>query len=103
MYVGLKGYKLADTDFVKAELAYQIGLVYHQQQQYDQAYTYYNQSVTLRSENNPLAHYGLGQILIHRNELDKAIEMFEKITSNASTTPENFGTVLVEVGKILAS
>ncbi|UMM24638.1 hypothetical protein L5515_004773 [Caenorhabditis briggsae] len=68
-----------DCDSIKAEAFYQMGRCRHTQGQYDGAYKYYYQARQANNQEHTLAHYGLGQMYIHRNEIEEAIKCFEVV------------------------
>ncbi|OZJ04482.1 hypothetical protein BZG36_02674 [Bifiguratus adelaidae] len=70
--------KLASTNSIKAEAAYQIARANHQMEKFDDAYSFYKQAVSFQPH-HLLALYGLGQMQIRRRATDAAIQSFETI------------------------
>jgi len=79
---------------IKAESSYYRALAYHEEFNFDLAYKFYAQAVALWSD-FPLARYGLGQMHIHRGDIDAAIAQFEIVLKSDTNN--------VEVHKVLGS
>ena len=65
---------------VKAESCYIIGRFYHSQGKFGEAMEYYKEALKLRPD-LVLAMFNFAQILLSRNELAGALELFEKVLS----------------------
>ena len=78
-------------DKIRAESCYQVARSYHVKGEYDQAFQYYFQSVSLWPE-YPLAQYRLGQMYIFKKEPEKALGCFENVLS---ACPDNYETLKV--------
>lgn len=76
---------------IKAESCYNMARAYHHKKDYDSAFKYYYRIVSRLWPEYTLARYGLGQLYIQRNEIDKAVEEFEQILK---VDPENLETNL---------
>ncbi|KAK4337088.1 hypothetical protein RND71_044189 [Anisodus tanguticus] len=64
---------------MRAESCYQLARAYHIQGDFDQAFQYYYQATQFASPAFVLPQFGLGQMYIHRNDLDNASQCFEKV------------------------
>lgn len=77
----------------------------HRQSEYDYASQYYFQA-TQHWSDYPLAQFRLGQMYIHKNEVEKAIRCFEGVLASY---PDNYESLKVEsylfvmIEKILGS
>lgn len=84
-----------ENEAILSQAHYQLGRAYHKQKDYINAFEYYYKSTTFGGSQSFLAYYGLGQMYIHREDYDSAIQAFETVLT---THPDNFETL-----KILAS
>ncbi|CAI2348402.1 unnamed protein product [Caenorhabditis sp. 36 PRJEB53466] len=81
-----------ECEAIKAEAYFQMGRTKHISGQYEQAYKMYYQARQANNGEHTLAHYGLGQMLIHKNEIDEAIKCFEVVHSRL---PNNTDTMKI--------
>ncbi|CAL2036808.1 unnamed protein product [Caenorhabditis brenneri] len=88
-----------ECDSIKAEAFYQMGRCRHSQGQYEGAYKYYYQARQANNGEHTLAHYGLGQMYIHRNEIEDAIKCFETVHQRL---PNNVDTMKI-LGSLYAN
>lgn len=84
-----------ENDPMRAQACYQLARAFHKKKEYDNAFEYYYKATQFGGSQFFLAHYGLGQMYIHRQEMDQAIQAFETVLK---TNPGNHETL-----KILAS
>lgn len=84
-----------ENELMQAQACYQLARAYHKKQDYDNAFEYYYKATTFGGAQFYLAHYGLGQMYIHRKEFESAIQSFESVHR---TKPDNHETL-----KILSS
>ncbi|KAG2393344.1 hypothetical protein C9374_006875 [Naegleria lovaniensis] len=83
---------------IKAESCYNTARAYHIEQEYHRAFGFYYRIISSYWSDHTLAHYGLGQMYIQRNEIDNAISEFETVLKSE---PENLETNRV-LGKLYA-
>ncbi|KAF0984053.1 hypothetical protein FDP41_007968 [Naegleria fowleri] len=83
---------------IKAESCYNIARAYHIEKEYSRAFGFYYRIISSHWSGHTLAHYGLGQMYIQRNEIDNAINEFETVLK---TEPENLETNRI-LGKLYA-
>lgn len=79
----------------QAQACYQLARAFHKKREFDNAFEYYYKATQFGGSQFFLAYYGLGQMYIHRNEIESAIQAFETVIK---TNPDNHETL-----KILAS
>lgn len=84
-----------DNEAMQAQACYQLGRAYHKLKEYDNACEYYYKATQFGGTQFYLAHYGLGQMHIHKMEFDAAIQAFETVLKS---NPDNHETL-----KVLAS
>lgn len=96
-----KAYQLAwhaanmnECEAIKCEAFYQMGRAKHADgpDYYDQAYKNYYQARQANNGEHTLAHYGLGQMFIHRKEIEEAIKCFEVVYKRL---PNNIDTMKI--------
>eukprot|EP00727_Mastigamoeba_balamuthi_P002041 m51a1_g11834 hypothetical protein (1133) ;mRNA; f:445374-448969 len=86
---------------LRAESYYIIARSHHKNGAYDTALKFYNMS-TMSWPEFPLAQYGLGQMHIHKGELDKAVACFESVLK---AVPGNYeatrvlGSLYLQLGR----
>lgn len=59
-----------ETEAMRAESCYQMARAFHMQENYDNAFQYYYLATQMASQNFILPFYGLGQMYLHRNDLE---------------------------------
>ncbi|KAJ1651451.1 protein required for normal CLN1 and CLN2 G1 cyclin expression [Dispira simplex] len=87
----------ADTLAIEAESHYQAARSYHAIEDFDKAYLHYQRAAQLNRTHH-LAHFGLGQLLLHRNKLTEALDVFKKL----AITHPHFVEVWNMIGSIHA-
>ena len=80
----LASHALQNTEHqqIRAEACFQLGRCFHVQNDYEQAFRYYNQATQFSSPKYALPFYYLGLMYLHRGEpsdIEQAILNFEKI------------------------
>lgn len=83
--------QIQDIQKLKAECYYILALCQHAQNNFENAFRQYNQSVKF-NPNMHLAQYGLGQMYIHQNDIDKAINCFENVLKKV---PNNYESLRI--------
>lgn len=68
--LALHAFYNTETEAMRAESCYQMARAYHMQENYDKAFQYYYLATQLASPNFILPFYGLGQMYLHRNDLE---------------------------------
>ncbi|PIK55019.1 putative RNA polymerase-associated protein CTR9-like isoform X2 [Apostichopus japonicus] len=94
-HLALHAFHGTENETIQAESCYQLARALHVQEDYDQAFQYYYQSTQFASPTFVLAHFGLGQMYIHRRDTENASQCFEKVLK---VQPNNYETM-----KILSS
>lgn len=94
-HLALHAFHGTENETIQAESCYQLARAFHVQEDYDQAFQYYYQSTQFASPTFVLAHFGLGQMYIHRGDTENASQCFEKVLK---VQPNNYETM-----KILSS
>lgn len=89
--LALTAYHNTTVPKLQALSFYNLGRNYHVQGDYDNAFQYYFQAVQLWPD-FILPRFGLGQMYLHRKEIDKAIEAFERVLA---VVPDNYETLKV--------
>lgn len=84
-----------ENEATQAQACYQLARAFHKKKEYDNAFEYYYKATQFGGSQFFLAFYGLGQMYIHRQEYESAVQAFETVLK---TNPENYETL-----KILAS
>jgi len=87
--LSVKAYHNTENSKVKAEACFHIARCHHAKSDYENAFTYYWQSVNAWPE-FPLAQFGLGQMYLARKDIANAVSCFEKVNSS---TPNNYETL----------
>ncbi|KAL9653945.1 hypothetical protein ABK040_014158 [Willaertia magna] len=82
-------YHNSKVNKIKAESCYNMARAHHLLNNYDMAFKYYYRIVSRLWPEYNLARFGLGQLYIQNNDIDKAIEEFEYILKSE---PENIET-----------
>ncbi|KAF0991486.1 hypothetical protein HZS_6784 [Henneguya salminicola] len=82
-----------NNDHVRAYSFYLLGRCYHVKKNYDNSFNYYYQSTQLASSKFVLPWFGLGQIYLKRDEIDNAINCFEKVLAVSSNNIETIKLV----------
>ena len=78
-HLALHAFHNTENEAMRAESCYQLARSYHIQGDFDQAFQYYYQATQFASPQFVLPQFGLGQMYIHRNDLDNASQCFEKV------------------------
>lgn len=68
--LALHAFYNTETESMRAESCYQMARAFHVQENYDNAFQYYYLATQLASSNFILPYYGLGQMYLHRNDLE---------------------------------
>ncbi|KAF6770104.1 RNA polymerase-associated protein CTR9 protein, partial [Paragonimus kellicotti] len=68
--LALHAFYNTETEAMRAESCYQMARAFHMQENYDNAFQYYYLATQLASPNFILPFYGLGQMYLHRNDLE---------------------------------
>lgn len=84
-----------ENESMQAQACYQLARAFHKKKDYDNAFEYYYKATQFGGSQFFLAFYGLGQMYIHRGEVEPAIQAFETVLK---TNPDNHETL-----KVLAS
>lgn len=77
--LALHAFHNTENEAMRAESCYQLARSYHIQGDFDQAFQYYYQATQFASPQFVLPQFGLGQMYIHRSDLDNASQCFEKV------------------------
>ncbi|KAA0194226.1 RNA polymerase-associated protein CTR9, partial [Fasciolopsis buskii] len=77
-----------ETEAMRAESCYQMARAFHMQENYDNAFQYYYLATQMASQNFILPFYGLGQMYLHRNDLEHAAVSFERVLKDHPTNYE---------------
>ncbi|KAM3174519.1 hypothetical protein ACTXT7_010376 [Hymenolepis weldensis] len=81
-----------ENEAMRAESCYQMARAFHVQENYDKAFQYYYLSTQFASPNFLLPFYGLGQMYLHRKDLEHAAIAFEKVLK---AYPKNYETLKI--------
>lgn len=68
--LALHAFYNTETESIRAESCYQMARAFHIQENYDNAFQYYYLATQLASPTFILPFYGLGQMYLHRNDLE---------------------------------
>lgn len=68
--LALHAFYNTETESIRAESCYQMARAFHIQENYDNAFQYYYLATQLASSTFILPFYGLGQMYLHRNDLE---------------------------------
>ncbi|CAL8078737.1 unnamed protein product [Calicophoron daubneyi] len=90
--LALHAFYNTETEAMRAESCYQMARAFHMQENYDNAFQYYYLATQLASPNFILPFYGLGQMYLHRNDLEHAAVSFEKVLKD---NPNNYETLKI--------
>ncbi|TKR78211.1 hypothetical protein L596_019056 [Steinernema carpocapsae] len=91
-HLALTAFHSAPNDVIRAESCYQLARCYHCQGDFDKAFRFYYQATQFASQSFVLPYYGLGQVYIHRDDLDNAIMCFERVLK---AFPNNYETLKI--------
>ncbi|GAA52741.1 RNA polymerase-associated protein CTR9 homolog [Clonorchis sinensis] len=86
--LALHAFYNTETEAMRAESCYQMARAFHMQENYDNAFQYYYLATQLASSNFILPFYGLGQMYLHRNDLEHAAVSFERVLKDHPTNYE---------------
>ncbi|KAA3676187.1 RNA polymerase-associated protein CTR9, partial [Paragonimus westermani] len=86
--LALHAFYNTETEAMRAESCYQMARAFHMQENYDNAFQYYYLATQLASPNFILPFYGLGQMYLHRNDLEHAAVSFERVLKDHPTNYE---------------
>ncbi|KAL5109065.1 hypothetical protein TcWFU_006317 [Taenia crassiceps] len=81
-----------ENEAMRAESCYQMARALHVEGNYDKAFQYYYLATQFASPNFLLPFYGLGQMYLHRNDLEHAAIAFEKVLK---AYPNNYETLKI--------
>nr|CDS23269.1 RNA polymerase associated protein CTR9 [Echinococcus granulosus] len=81
-----------ENEAMRAESCYQMARALHVEGNYDKAFQYYYLATQFASPNFLLPFYGLGQMYLHRNDLEHAAIAFEKVLK---VYPNNYETLKI--------
>ncbi|VDO03599.1 unnamed protein product [Rodentolepis nana] len=81
-----------ENEAMRAESCYQMARAFHVQENYDKAFQYYYLATQFASPNFLLPFYGLGQMYLHRKDLEHAAISFEKVLK---AYPKNYETLKI--------
>ncbi|XP_054714138.1 LOW QUALITY PROTEIN: RNA polymerase-associated protein CTR9 homolog [Uloborus diversus] len=91
-HLALHAFHNTENEAMRAESCYQMARAFHIQSDYDQAFQYYYQATQFASSNFVLPQYGLGQMYIHRGDMENAAQCFEKVLK---AQPGNYETMKI--------
>ncbi|XP_035231695.1 RNA polymerase-associated protein CTR9 homolog, partial [Stegodyphus dumicola] len=91
-HLALHAFHNTENEAMRAESCYQLARAFHIQNDYDQAFQYYYQATQFASANFVLPQYGLGQMYIHRGDMENAAQCFEKVLK---AQPGNYETMKI--------
>ncbi|BHF72144.1 protein required for normal CLN1 and CLN2 G1 cyclin expression [Sparganum proliferum] len=81
-----------ENEAIRAESSYQMARAFHMEGDYDKAFQYYYLATQFASPTFLLPFYGLGQMYLHRNDLEHAAIAFEKVLK---AYPNNYETLKI--------
>uniref|UniRef100_A0A5K3FBW5 TPR_REGION domain-containing protein n=2 Tax=Mesocestoides corti TaxID=53468 RepID=A0A5K3FBW5_MESCO len=81
-----------ENEAMRAESCYQMARALHVEGNYDKAFQYYYLATQFASPSFLLPFYGLGQMYLHRNDLEHAAIAFEKVLK---AYPNNYETLKI--------
>ncbi|VDP76196.1 unnamed protein product [Schistosoma mattheei] len=90
--LALHAFYNTETESIRAESCYQMARAFHIQENYDNAFQYYYLATQLASSTFILPFYGLGQMYLHRNDLEHAAMSFERVLKD---NPNNYETLKI--------
>ncbi|VDM39381.1 unnamed protein product [Toxocara canis] len=85
-------FQITENEAMRAESCYQLARSFHQRGNFEKAFQHYYQATQFATPNFVLPYFGLGQMYIHREDLDNAIVCFEKVLK---LYPSNYDTLKV--------
>ncbi|CAG2169845.1 unnamed protein product, partial [Oppiella nova] len=91
-HLALHAFHNTENESMRAESCYQMARSFHIQEDFDQAFQYYYQATQFASASFVLPHFGLGQMYIHRGDVDNAAQCFEKVLKS---NPNNYETMKI--------
>lgn len=91
-HLALHAFHNTENEAMRAESCYQLARAFHIQNDYDQAFQYYYQATQFASPNFVLPQYGLGQMYIHKGDMENAAQCFEKVLK---AQPGNYETMKI--------
>ncbi|XP_050574045.1 RNA polymerase-associated protein CTR9 homolog isoform X12 [Bombus affinis] len=97
--LALHAFHNTENDVIRAESCYQLARVFHIEGKYNQAFQYYYQAIQFASPTFVLPHFGLGQMYIYRDDVEKAEQCFEKVLE---VHPDNCETMKI-LGSLYAN
>ena len=99
-HLALHAFHNTENEGMKAESCYQLARGFHIQGDYDQAFQYYYQATNYSTTSSfVLPYYGLGQMYIHRGDIENATQSFERVLKSH---PGNYETMKI-LGSLYAS
>ncbi|GFW04088.1 RNA polymerase-associated protein CTR9 homolog [Trichonephila clavipes] len=91
-HLALHAFHNTENEAMRAESCYQLARSFHIQGDYDQAFQYYYQATQFASPVFVLPQYGLGQMYIHKGDMENAAQCFEKVLK---AQPGNYETMKI--------
>ncbi|XP_055950450.1 RNA polymerase-associated protein CTR9 homolog isoform X1 [Argiope bruennichi] len=91
-HLALHAFHNTENEAMRAESCYQLARSFHIQGDYDQAFQYYYQATQFASPSFVLPQYGLGQMYIHKGDMENAAQCFEKVLK---AQPGNYETMKI--------
>ncbi|GFR23747.1 RNA polymerase-associated protein CTR9 homolog [Trichonephila clavata] len=91
-HLALHAFHNTENEAMRAESCYQLARSFHIQGDYDQAFQYYYQATQFASPSFVLPQYGLGQMYIHKGDMENAAQCFEKVLK---IQPGNYETMKI--------
>ncbi|GFU22362.1 RNA polymerase-associated protein CTR9 homolog [Nephila pilipes] len=91
-HLALHAFHNTENEAMRAESCYQLARSFHIQCDYDQAFQYYYQATQFASPSFVLPQYGLGQMYIHKGDMENAAQCFEKVLK---IQPGNYETMKI--------
>uniref|UniRef100_A0A915ALZ8 RNA polymerase-associated protein CTR9-like protein n=3 Tax=Parascaris univalens TaxID=6257 RepID=A0A915ALZ8_PARUN len=85
-------FQITENEAMRAESCYQLARSFHQRGNFEKAFQHYYQATQFATPSFVLPYFGLGQMYIHREDLDNAIICFEKVLK---LYPSNYDTLKV--------
>ncbi|GFY42850.1 RNA polymerase-associated protein CTR9 homolog [Trichonephila inaurata madagascariensis] len=91
-HLALHAFHNTENEAMRAESCYQLARSFHIQGDYDQAFQYYYQATQFASPVFVLPQYGLGQMYIHKGDMENAAQCLEKVLK---AQPGNYETMKI--------
>ncbi|GBN80056.1 RNA polymerase-associated protein CTR9 [Araneus ventricosus] len=90
--LALRAFQNTENEAMRAESCHHLARSFHVQGDYDQAFQYYYQATQFASPSFVLPQFGLGEMYIHKSDMENAAQCFEKVLK---AQPGNYETMKI--------